>query len=617
MSINSIKNIYRIPIFLMLTVLVSIVVSCNGRSAVDIRLDEAESLMELQPDSALTILSGIDKVNLQSKEEKARYALLMSMALDKNYIDTTTFDVIQPAIDYYLDNGKGSPDDRLRTYYYQGCIFLNKGEKDNALNSFIKGLDNIKDCKDSLCMARTLVAQALLYKDFYDFASYTNSYLKAANIYKNKNVKNLEFDCLLNALNGTIILKDKHRADSLMNICNRFTPINNTQNQTLQGYRLSHTLIFGSSNDLKNLIDNPKTDIRDDANGILNLAYAYNKLGNNHKAKQLLSQLNQNKIAYDTLKYQYIYVSILEDLGEYKDAFSVYRDFSLRLDSINILKFDQKAQSIEERHQLELKSQIDARKKSKIIIGCIGGIIFFAMVAFISYLLALSNKAKRDLAIQKSRTTALENERLKSEKDLIDQKAKASQYENEKLKSEKEKLYLENRNLQLERDKKILEAENLAHRVETLENESESLKNLMAQPPEEIPVEVQTAIKVRIEMLNSLLAGYITANAQYEKPYDVWVKELTENTEEFMNSNRLAFQVSHPRFIQYFDERGLTTDEINYVCLYAIGLRGKEVGNYMKKRSHVNISSAIRKKLGIDKHETNIGIYVRKLLKSL
>ena len=84
-----------------------------------------------------------------------------------------------------------------------------------------------------------------------------------------------------------------------------------------------------------------------------------------------------------------------------------------------------------------------------------------------------------------------------------------------------------------------------------------------------------------------------------------------------MNSNRLAFQASHPRFIRYFKEHGLTTGEINYVCLYAIGLRGKEVGNYMKKRSHVNISSAIRKKLGIDRHDTNIGIYVRKLLKTL
>lgn len=175
---------------------------------------------------------------------------------------------------------------------------------------------------------------------------------------------------------------------------------------------------------------------------------------------------------------------------------------------------------------------------------------------------------------------------------------------------------LENKNLQLEKDKKTLEAENLAHRVEALENESDSLKSLIASKVE-LPIEVQKEIKIRIEMLNSLLASYITDNEQYEKPYDVWIKELTANKDEFMNSNRLAFQVSHPHFIQYFENHNLTTDEINYVCLYAIGLRGKEVGNYMNKRSHVNTSSAIRKKLGIDKHETNIGIYVRKLLKNL
>ncbi|MDE6740731.1 MAG: hypothetical protein K2J58_00185 [Muribaculaceae bacterium] len=71
------------------------------------------------------------------------------------------------------------------------------------------------------------------------------------------------------------------------------------------------------------------------------------------------------------------------------------------------------------------------------------------------------------------------------------------------------------------------------------------------------------------------------------------------------------------RFFINFEDHGLTESEINYVCLYAIGLRGKDVGAYMKKRSHVNMSSDIRRKLGIDRHETNIGIYVRKLLKEL
>ena len=259
------------------------------------------------------------------------------------------------------------------------------------------------------------------------------------------------------------------------------------------------------------------------------------------------------------------------------------------------MRFDQKVQSIEDKHQLELKVQQDAREKAWIIWICIGGIIFLILVVIILFLLFHSNKSQKDLAIERIKTSELENKQLKAER---------------------EKLELENENLLLERDKKVLEAENLSHRVEILENESSNLKELI-DSQEELPAEVQQAIQVRIEMLNALMASYITANEQYEKPYELWIKELTDNTQEFMNSNRLAFQASHPRFIQYFNDHGLSISEINYVCLYAIGLKGKEVGSYMKKRSHVNISSGIRKKLGIDKHETNIGIYVRKLLKEL
>ncbi len=221
--------------------------------------------------------------------------------------------------------------------------------------------------------------------------------------------------------------------------------------------------------------------------------------------------------------------------------------------------------------------------------------IFLIMVIVILFLLFRSNKSQKELAVER---------------------AKSSELENKSLKSEKENLVLENKNLQLEMDKKALEAENLAHRVKDLEEEKSKLNELM-NSQEELPSEVQQAIKVRIEMLNALMAGYITDNEKYEKPYESWIKDLTDNTEEFMNSNRLAFQASHPRFIQYFEEHDLTVSEINYVCLYALGLKGKEVGSYIKKRSHVNISSGIRKKLGIDKHETNIGIYVRKLLKEL
>lgn len=609
------------------------IISCSG-SQENEAFDTAESLMETHPDSALSILKGVDKSQLHSKAARARNALLMSMALDKNVIDTTTFDVLQPAIDYYLK--KGSPDEKLRTYYYQGRIFQNKGDKDNALKSFIKGLDEASQSKDSLCIARTLVAQGGLYHEFHDLDDYMHNYLEAAKIYREYSYRSQEFDCLLNALNGVILLEDESRTDSLLNL---FDPesLSDDQLRKFKGYKLSHISKFGSKEDVSKFISNQDNIRGLDINGYLNLAYAYNKTGENNNALQMLKAVDESGLGYDTLKYLSISVSVLKDLGDFKGAFERYWDFNYRMNLIDESKFEQKAQSMEEKHEMELQAKNDSERKIKIIWGCVGGIVILAMGVCLLVSLMRSNKTKRDLAVQKSKTIELENERLryekdmaqqnakiieleneklKADKDLADREAKNIQLENDKLKAEKERLDLKNKNLQLEMKNKALEAENLAHRVEALENESESLKKLL-ENHNEIPDEVRHAIRIRIDMLNSLLASHISDNKEYEKPYDTLVKELTENTKEFMNSNRLAFQMSYPRFIRYFEEHGLTIDEINYICLYAIGLRGKEVGNYMKKRSHVNMSSAIRQKLGIDKHETNIGIYVRKLLKEL
>ena len=66
----------------MLTILVSIVVSCKRNYAVDDSLNEAENVMVEYPDSALSILKEIDMSMLKSKAEQARYGLLMSQALD-------------------------------------------------------------------------------------------------------------------------------------------------------------------------------------------------------------------------------------------------------------------------------------------------------------------------------------------------------------------------------------------------------------------------------------------------------------------------------------------------------------------------------------------------------
>ena len=197
-----------------------------------------------------------------------------------------------------------------------------------------------------------------------------------------------------------------------------------------------------------------------DPNGLLNLALAYNKVGKSAKAKQLLDYVN-NGLEYDTLKYLAILVPVLENMGDYKNAFTVYTEFSHKMDSINTFRFDQKSKSVDERHQIELKAEQDARENAKIIWSCIAGIIFLILVVVILFLLFRSNKAQKDLAIERAKITELENKQLKSDNERAIQDAKIKELENERLKSEKDKAIqdakikeLENENLKSERDKK-------------------------------------------------------------------------------------------------------------------------------------------------------------------
>ena len=189
---------------LVTVVVTSIIVSCSGNPAVDRQLAVVENMMAERPDSALSVLNGIDSELVTSEAEKARYALLMSQALDKNYIDTTTFDVLQPAIDYYINKDKGTPDEKLRTLYYQGIIFLNRSELDMSMQSFLKAND-LNNYTDTLIYAHLLVAQGNLYNQSWLIDDYIQHNIVASALYHKLGKENFRQSCLLRALDGCIV----------------------------------------------------------------------------------------------------------------------------------------------------------------------------------------------------------------------------------------------------------------------------------------------------------------------------------------------------------------------------------------------------------------------------
>lgn len=121
-------KVMRNHILIILSLLLLTLGCANSR--VNSRLDAAESLMEQHPDSALTILQAIDGSTLRG-ESRARHALLLSQALDKNYIDVTSDSLISIATDYYAN----SNDDyhKMLAYHYRSRIFYNADHYNTAL----------------------------------------------------------------------------------------------------------------------------------------------------------------------------------------------------------------------------------------------------------------------------------------------------------------------------------------------------------------------------------------------------------------------------------------------------------------------------------------------------
>ena len=133
------QNTVFSAVILILLVISVVFTACRHDTETDRYLDIAENIMEEHPDSALTLLESIPQNLSDDKAVKARYALLRSMAIDKNGIDTTDFNILQPAIDYYSTHG--TPDEKLRTYYYQGRIFQNREEYTPAMTAFVRAFD--------------------------------------------------------------------------------------------------------------------------------------------------------------------------------------------------------------------------------------------------------------------------------------------------------------------------------------------------------------------------------------------------------------------------------------------------------------------------------------------
>ena len=126
--------------------------------------------------------------------------------------------------------------------------------------------------------------------------------------------------------------------------------------------------------------------------------------------------------------------------------------------------------------------------------------------------------------------------------------------------------------------------------------------------------EAMALIRQRLTVLDKVLASHISSDDKAYRISEEEIENLISDRESFLISTKIVFKENHPKFICILEQKGLTDWEIGYCCLFTLGLKGKEVGEFIQKKRHYIISSEIRKKLGLGEHDTNIGIWLRTLL---
>ncbi|WP_142990536.1 hypothetical protein [Segatella copri] len=130
------KVIYLLLIIMILT-------SCAGNRKYDDLMQRADSIMNVNDDSAKVAIRMLDGVKSQLPEftqaQKMRYELLRHKAMNKAYISFTSDSKMKEVVDYY--DRHGSANERMLANYVLGCVYRDMHEVPLALEYYNKAAE--------------------------------------------------------------------------------------------------------------------------------------------------------------------------------------------------------------------------------------------------------------------------------------------------------------------------------------------------------------------------------------------------------------------------------------------------------------------------------------------
>ena len=407
------------------SILMSVSLSSCSSSVKSPLLLSADSLMEIYPDSALSILESISSPQKLPCADRALYALLLTQARHKNYIALGDDSLIKTAVEYYGDKKKSVR--AAKAHYYWGATYGEKGYTSFAVDEYLTAIrlmpvrdeflamiyDKLADCyeKDELDNV-AMEAYRAAYQILKGKSGQIYPMRGIARMFLLQNRKDSALFYYQQALDCALADKDSSLIGALYH---DFAMVyNEKKDYILANQYVSKAIMIQGEGAVNACLS--KAQIMLNLNQLDSASYFYNKN---------MSQLDiyGKAVCYDGM-YQ-----IAKKKGEWKVATENMDIYKVLYDSIQIMTDNEELNRLMDKHQLEEHKRL-LSEHAKTLVFTLVAVFFFLMIICVFCFMWNDRKRKKyyialqhELTQKRVDTMLLKDEEVsESNKEHIDKK---------------------------------------------------------------------------------------------------------------------------------------------------------------------------------------------------
>ena len=382
------------------SILMSVFLSSCSSSVKSPLLLSADSLMEIYPDSALSILESISSPQKLPRADRALYALLLTQARHKNYIALEDDSLIKTAVEYYGDKKKSVR--AAKAHYYWGATYREKGYTSFAVDEYLTAIRLMPVRDEFLAMIYDNLADCYEKDDLYDIA--IEAYRQAYQILEGGSqqtypLRGIARICLLQNKKDSSLLYYQKALDyalaeqdsSLIGaLYHDLAMVYNEKKDYVQADKYVSKVMIMQGDDAVNVCLS-KAQIMLNLNKLDSASYFFSKN---------IDQLNiyGKAVCYDGMH------QIAKKRGEWKIATENMDAYRVLYDSMQIMNDNEELNRLMDKHQLEEHKRLLSEHTKMLVFTLVSVFFFLMIICVFCFMWNDRKRKKRYIALQRELT---------------------------------------------------------------------------------------------------------------------------------------------------------------------------------------------------------------------